>query len=189
MYTHTHSFQTARTDNPQIQQSFLYQGNNPWLGMEEREGGCTHLIFLATQLLNSVSHLSFLLWSCLVLLIHPYALLLTSACWKSNSTNARLVALAPSLALDPTFGIHSHKTLDTAQPFHLLKPNWKKLPLLTVFSPQLIPIPSFCYSEWVCVCAYVCVRACVRLRSRACTLACLHIRVIHDFIAVCVCSI
>ena len=31
--------------------------------------------------------------------------------------------LAPSLALDPTFGIHSHETLDTAQPCHLLKPN------------------------------------------------------------------
>ena len=30
---------------------------------------------------------------------------------------------APSLALDLTFGIHSHKTLDTAQPCHLLKPN------------------------------------------------------------------
>ena len=30
---------------------------------------------------------------------------------------------APSLALDPTFGIHSDKTLDTNQPFHLLKPN------------------------------------------------------------------
>ena len=30
-----------------------------------------------------------------------------------------------SLALDPTFGIHSHKTLDTAQPCHLLKPNCK----------------------------------------------------------------
>ena len=52
-----------------------------------------------------------------------YALLLTPACWKSNNTNARLVAFAPSLALDPTFGIHSHKTLDTAQPYHLLKPN------------------------------------------------------------------
>ena len=30
---------------------------------------------------------------------------------------------APSLALDPTFGIHPHKTLDTVQPYHLLKPN------------------------------------------------------------------
>jgi len=52
-----------------------------------------------------------------------YALLLTPACWKSNNTNARLMAFAPSLALNPTFGIHSHKTLDTAQPCHLLKPN------------------------------------------------------------------
>ena len=51
------------------------------------------------------------------------ALLLTPACWKSNNTNARLMDFAPSLALDPTFGIHSHKTLDTAQPCHLLKPN------------------------------------------------------------------
>ena len=32
-------------------------------------------------------------------------------------------APALSLALDPTFGIHSHKTLDTVQPCHLLKPN------------------------------------------------------------------
>ena len=48
-------------------------------------------------------------------LVH-YALLLTPAWWKSNNTNARLMAFAPSLALDPTFGIHSHKTLDTAQP-------------------------------------------------------------------------
>ena len=55
-------------------------------------------------------------------LVH-YALILTPACWKSNTTNARLMAFAPSLALDPTFGIHSHKTLDTAQPCHLLKPN------------------------------------------------------------------
>ena len=55
-------------------------------------------------------------------LVH-YALLLTPACWKSNNTNARLMASALSLALDPTFGIHSHKTLDTVQPCHLLKPN------------------------------------------------------------------
>ena len=37
--------------------------------------------------------------------------------------NARLMAFAPSLALDPTFGIHSHKILDTAQPCHLLNLN------------------------------------------------------------------
>ena len=34
-------------------------------------------------------------------LVH-YALLLTPACWKSNNTNARFMAFAPSLALDPT---------------------------------------------------------------------------------------
>ena len=49
-------------------------------------------------------------------LVH-YALLLTPACLKkSNNTNARHMAFAASLALDPTFGSHSHKTLDTAQP-------------------------------------------------------------------------
>ena len=42
---------------------------------------------------------------------------------KIHNTNARLVAFELSLALDPTFGIHFHKTLDTAQPCHLLQPN------------------------------------------------------------------
>ena len=62
-------------------------------------------------------------WFCLPLnccmatlrLVH-YALLLTPACWKSNNTNTRLMAFAPSLALDPTFGIHSHKTLALLNP-------------------------------------------------------------------------
>ena len=40
-----------------------------------------------------------------------------------QQSNARLMVLAPSLALDPTFGIHSRKTLDTAQPCQLLRPN------------------------------------------------------------------
>ena len=48
----------------------------------------------------------------------------------------------PSLALDPTFGIQSHKISD------------------------LIPVPSFCYSQCVCVCVWgggggVCVCVCV----------------------------
>ena len=38
---------------------------------------------------------------------------------------AILMAFAPSLALDPTFGIHSQKTLDTALTCHLLNLNWK----------------------------------------------------------------
>ena len=89
-------------------------------------------------------------------LIH-YALLLTPACWKSNNTNARLTAFVPSLALDPTFGIHSHKTLDTAQPCHLLKPNCKpfsshSISILTNISTQFL-LQSMC----VCVCVCVCV--------------------------------
>ena len=52
---------------------------------------------------------------------------------KSSNTNARLVAFALCLALDPTFGIHFHKTLDTAQSRHLLTPTENFL--LTVFPP------------------------------------------------------
>ena len=37
------------------------------------------------------------------------------ACSKSNNTNARLMALALSLTLNPVFGIHSHKTQGNAQ--------------------------------------------------------------------------
>ena len=44
-----------------------------------------------------------------VLLVH--SILYTTR--KSNNSNARLMAFAPSLALDHTFGIRSHKTLDT----------------------------------------------------------------------------
>ena len=92
-------------------------------------------------------------------LIH-YTLLPTPTCWKSNNTNARLMAFTPSLALDPTFGIHSHKTLDTAQPCHLLKPNWNpcsshSISILTNISTQFL-LQSMC----VCVCVCVCVCAC-----------------------------
>ena len=68
-------------------------------------------------------------------LVH-YALLLTPAYWKSN--NAGLTAFAPSLSLDPTFGIHSHKTLDTVQPCHLLKPNWKPSSSHSISTPTNI---------------------------------------------------
>ena len=64
--------------------------------------------------------------------------------------------------LDPTFGIHSHKTLDTAQPCHLLKPNWKpssshSISILTNISTQFL-----LQSMYVCVCVYA------RARARAC---------------------
>jgi len=44
---------------------------------------------------------------------HTYALLLTHVCLTSSNTNARFVAFPLSFTLYPTFGIHSHKTLDT----------------------------------------------------------------------------
>ena len=87
-------------------------------------------------------------------LVH-YALL-TPACWKPSNTNARVMAFVLSLALDPTFGIHSHKTLDTAQPCHLLKPNWKppsshSISILTYISTQFL-LQSVCARARVCVC-------------------------------------
>ena len=87
----------------------------------------------------------------------PYALLLIPACWNANE---RLMSSAFSLALDPPFGIQSHKTFDTVQPCHLLKPNWN-LPLLTVVLPQLITPPCFCYSLCECVCCVGSVCECV----------------------------
>ena len=93
----------------------------------------------------------------------------------TSNTNARLMALELSLFLDPTFGIHSHKTLDTAQT--------ENLPLLTVFPPQLISIPSFatvsvcvceCVRACVCVRACACVRVCVCVCVRACVCACVR---------------
>ena len=105
-------------------------------------------------------------------LVH-YALLLTPACWKSNNTNARLMASALSLALDPTFGIHSHKTLDTAQPCHLLKPNWKPS------SSHSISILTNISTQFLLLSVYVCVCVCVCARARACVCVC---------VCVCVCS-
>ena len=60
--------------------------------------------------IHSVSYTTLFFW-------HPHV--------ENPTMQTRLMAFAPSLALDPTFGIHSHKTLDTAQPCHFLKPNWK----------------------------------------------------------------
>ena len=40
---------------------------------------------------------------------------------KIQQYNTKLMAFTTCLTLDPTFGIHSHKTLDTAQPCPLLR--------------------------------------------------------------------
>ena len=113
-------------------------------------------------------------------LVH-YAILLTPAYWKSNNTNGRLMAFASSLALDPTFGIHSHKTLDTAQPFHLLKPNWKPSSSHSIFIPTNISTQFLLQSECVCVCVCVCcvvlcveLLVCVCACMRACVCACVR---------------
>ena len=80
------------------------------------------------------------------------------------------MASALSLALDPTFGIHSHKTLDTAQPCHLLKPNWKpssshSISILTNISTQFLLQSVYVYvcvgvGVGVCVCVGVGVGVC-----------------------------
>ena len=62
-----------------------------------------------------------------------------------------LLSFAPSLALDPTFRIYSHKTFDTAQPCHLLKPNWKPSSSHSVFIPTNIST-QFLLQLCVCVC-------------------------------------
>ena len=88
-----------------------------------------------------------------------YALLLTPICWKSSKTNARLMAFALSFAVDPTFGIHSHKTLDAAQPCHLLMPNWKPSSSHSISAPTNINIQFLLVCVCVCACVHVC--ACV----------------------------
>ena len=105
-------------------------------------------------------------------LVH-YVLLLTPTCWKSNNKNTRLVAFAPSLALDPTFGIQSHKTLDTAQPCPLLKPNWKPSSSHSIFAPTNISTQFLLQSLCVCVCVYV--RACMYHVSCVIQISVIHI--------------
>ena len=82
--------------------------------------------------------------------------------YKSKNTNAILMAFTPSLALDPTFGIHSCKTLDTAQPCNFLKPNWKPSSSYSIFIPTNISTQFLLQS----VCARACV--CVRVHVRVC---------------------
>ena len=57
------------------------------------------------------------------------------------------------------------------------KAKLKNLPLL--FLPQLIPIPSFCYSHCVCVCAQVHACACIQISV-------MHVWIHCSFVCVCV---
>ena len=93
---------------------------------------------------------------------------------------------AYSLALDPTFGIHSNKTwtwccsmnCDTAQPCHLLKPSWKPSSSHSIFAPTNINTQFLLQSVCVCVCVCVRVRACVREHVRACVRVCVRVCVL-----------
>ena len=87
------------------------------------------------------AYLSELLYMSTLCLVH-YALSLTPHAENPTIQKARLVSFALFLALDRTFENHSHKTFYSQT---------ENLPLLTVFSPQLISVPIFCYSHCVCV--------------------------------------
>ena len=58
-----------------------------------------------------------------------------------------LLLWTPHLEFTPT-----RADIDTAQPCHLLKPNWK--PSSSHSISILISVPSFCYSQCMCVCQY-----------------------------------
>ena len=91
--------------------------------------------------LHSVSYTTLFFW-------HPQA---------GNPTIQTQDSWLSHLLLDPTFGIHSHKTLDTAHPCHLLKAKWKpssshSISILTNISTQFL---------LQCVCVRVRARVCV----------------------------
>ena len=92
-----------------------FQGN--------RSNGEIQMVVCASSVLLTVLVLLHV-YTVSALTLH-YILLLTPICWKSSITNTRLMAFTLSLTLDPTFGIHSHKTFTPTQPCHLLNPNWK----------------------------------------------------------------
>ena len=133
------------------------------------------------------------LWLCLNLACHVHlvystiwnnCLVLQNCKCQSNivyhfDLHARLIAFAFSLALDHTCGIQS-KTLDTAQPCHLLKPNWKPSSSHSISAPPNINTQFLV----VCVCVCACVRACVRVWYCVCVCACGTVCV-----CVCVCGV
>ena len=106
-----------------------------------QEKNCTGFPFqnvLSIKLLVCVSVLKMVLILLISEPLHVYTLFHT----LNSSSDTRMLKIQQyiqkTLALDPTFGIHSHKTLDTAQPFHLLKPNWKPSSCHSLFIPTNI---------------------------------------------------
>ena len=60
---------------------------------------------------------------------------------------------------DPTFGIHSHKTIDTALPRHLLKPNCQPSSSHSSSAPFNIST-QFLRQLFLCACMCVCMHVC-----------------------------
>ena len=101
---------------------------------------------------------------------------------KIQQYNVGLMAFALSLALDPTFGIHSQRTC------HILKPNRKPSSSHSISAPTNINTQFLLVIVYVCVCVRACVRAracvCVCVCVRACVRACVRVCVC---VCVCVC--
>ena len=97
------------------------------------------LVLLTCLNYYSVSYTTLFFW-------HPQAQNPAIQTWPSHF-----------LALDPTFGIHSHKTSDTAQPCYILKPNWKPSSSHNISAPTNINTQFLLQSVSVCVCVCVCV--------------------------------
>ena len=72
----------------------------------------------------------------ITLRLEHYDFILTPACLKSNNTNAGLMAFALCLALDPIFGIHSHKTVDTGSTLSSFKAKLKTFLFSQYFHPN-----------------------------------------------------
>ena len=74
---------------------------------------------------------------------------------------------------------HSHKTLDTVQPGHPLKPNWKPSTSHSIFTPTNIINTQYPVSATVIVSVYVymCVCVCVCVRTHMCACMCTHLHI------------
>ena len=123
-------------------------------------------------------------WSCLPLW--------TATCLRSvscSSSDTRMLTIQQykrkthgfcTFSCFGLLGIHSHNALDTAQPCHPLKPNWKPSSSHSIFSPTNINTQFLIQLVCVCVCVCVCVRACaralvcMRLHVRACVRGCVR---------------
>ena len=110
------------------------------------------------QLINIFFFFLFLLFTGPAYLSEPLHVYTPSRTLCSSS-DTRQKSFALSLALDPTFGIHSHKTLPILSYFKAKQKTF----LFTQYFLPIISVPRFCYSQCVCVWGGGGVRACLRV--------------------------